>query len=273
MTLSKDQPRGRTHGLMPIPCFTLLAAALAWYSGEVVGQDADGICFPMGHKAGLSPVGVSESSIDYSSLSDGDKSIEVRTGVIPLPQDETIDVDSPIGTPVYWNPSTNKCSATDNGGAYPYIGPLVVCRDTKTVEVAFEPERVSLAGGIIMLAKTITHADLTAASLTQTIAIGVAPGRFLGGSKVLTTQFTGGSATSVLLDVGGTDPDGLIDADNLLSGTAGAEDFAPAGVLVAAGLMADIAGQTINALFTADVNVVLLTAGSVTIRLFFAKVP
>jgi hypothetical protein len=222
----------------------------------------------------LNSIGVSESSIDYTALSDGDNSIEVRTGrAIVLPQDGTVAVDSAIGTPIFWNPTTNKCSLSDGGGAYAYCGSLVACRDLVTVEVAFEAERIQCANGIVMLAKTITHVDLTAASTTQTIEIGVAPGRFMGGSKLLTTQFTGGGAGSVLLDVGGTDADGLVDADNVFSGTAGSEDFAPAGVLVAAGYMPNVAGQTINAIFTADVNVVLLTAGSVTIRLYFAKVP
>jgi hypothetical protein len=272
MALTKDQPRGRTGCVMPIPRYTLAAEARRWYSGEVVGQDSDGIVYPL--VPGLTPIGVSESSIDYSDLADGDKAIEVRSGqAIPLPQDGTLDIDAPIGTPVYWNGTANVATATDGGGAYAYCGPLVVCRSATTVEVGFEPERLVMFGGDVMIAKTITHADLTASALTQTIVLGVAPGRFIGGSKVLTAQFTGGGAASCTLDVGGTDVDGLIDADDVFGGTAGAEDFAPAGVLVVAGLMPNMADQTINAIFTCDVNVVLLTAGSVTLRLFFKRVP
>ncbi len=273
MALSKDQPRGKTGCGLPIPQYTVLAAAIRWYSGELCGQDpATGICFPL--IPGLNPIGVTESSIDYTTLNNGDNSIEVRSGrAFVLPQDGTIAVDTAIGTPIYWNPTTNKCSLADGGGAYAYCGPLVVCRDLVTVEVSFEPQHVQSANGVMMLAKTITHTDLVDVATSQTIALGVAPGRFVGGSKKLTTPFTGGGAAIVVLDIGGTDADGLVDADNVFSGTAGSEDFAPAGILVAAGYMPDMVGQTINAIFTGDVNVSLLTAGSVTIRLYFAKVP
>lgn len=271
MALSKPQPRGCTHGLLPIPLFTLKAAAIAWYDGEVVGQDAaTGIVYPL--VPGLNPIGVGLTTKDYTGETPGSKPLEVRAGAQKLPQDGTIAIDSAVGTPVYWNPTANEASATDGGGAYAFMGPLVACRSLTTVEVAFEPERVALFGGTMMLAKTITHADLTAAALTQAIAIGVAPGRFLGGAKDLTANFTGGGATSVDLDIGGTDADGLIAADDVLAGPL-AEDFAPLGAQVVLGYMPDLSGQTINATFTSDVNVVLLTAGSVTIRLYFAQVP
>lgn len=271
MALSKPQPRGCTHGQLPIPRYTLPAAARVWWDGEVVGQDsADGTVYPL--VPGLTPMGVSVSSIDYSAYTDGEKGLEVRAGAVKLPHDGTITVDSAVGTPVYWNGTANVASATDGAGAYAFCGPLVVCRSDTTVEVAFEPERAVLFGGDMMLAKTITHADLNAAALTQQIAIGVAPGRFIGGAKNLTANFAGGGAASVDLDVGGTDADGLIAADDVLAGPL-AEDFAPLGAQVVLGFMPNLAGQTINALFTGDVNVVLLTAGSVTIRLFFKRVP
>lgn len=271
MALSRDQFRGRTGHQLPIVNFDLLAGNIRWFSGEVVGQGADGIARPL--VPGLTPIGVTESSIDYRDYADGEKTITVRSGqAIPLPQDGTIPIGSPIGTPTFWNPTANVLTASDGGGAYAFCGPLVVCRTLTSAEVSFDPNAIKMPGADVMLAKTIAHDDLTAAALTQTIAIGVAPGRFVGGSKLLGANFTGGGATSCTLDVGGTDADGIIAADDVFAGPL-AEDFAPPGALVALGFMPSLAGQTINATFTSDVNVSLLTAGSVTLRLFFKQVP
>lgn len=271
----------REDRLDPVGCaddmvyeFDLPAKNIAWKNGERVGIDlATGIAAPL--VAGLLPVGECIITRDLSAYANGAERIKVQAGAFEMKQDGTIADDVSINTPVYYNPSTNLATGSDGGGAYPFLGPLVQSLTspggTRLVKVDIRPWNIPAFGGVYALAKTITHVDLDAAALTQTVAIGVAQGRLLGGSKLLSANFTGGGATSCTLDLGGTDADGLIAADDVFAGPL-AEDFAPPGVLAALGFMPSLAGQTINATFTSDVNVSLLTAGSVTLRLYFALV-
>lgn len=123
------------------------------------------------------------------------------------------------------------------------------------------------------LTKTITHADLTAAvnGTAQAIEIGtLPPGAVLTGKAYkLTTQFTGGSASSVGMTLGDTDDvDRILTTADVLGGTAGAFVNGTAGV--AAGPFA--AATVVNATFTPDGAHTLLglTAGSVTVEIYFA---
>ena len=121
---------------------------------------------------------------------------------------------------------------------------------------------------------TVGHADLTAAvnGTAQTINIGQKPPT---GSRLLTreltgiTQFTGGSASSCTLDIGGTDADAIVAAENVLGGGTvnrqGTSGVNPGG---------DYGGQQLTATFTPDASHTLagLTAGAVTITLTFIRV-
>lgn len=269
MALTRDMRRGRCWP-PPILEYDAAAANVRWFEGQPVQQGSDGILRPL--VAGGRGVGVSESSIDYTAETDGAKQIKIRCGVWTFRQSSTFDEDTQIGQPVYWDVAAELATASDAGGANPFLGEFVRCNDDgKTVQVLVMPAS-SGPGSLLVMSKTITHADLTAVALTQAIAIGTPPAgyHFLSGAKDLTANFTGGGSTSVSLDVGGTDADGLIAADDVFAGPL-AEDFAPTGAQVAVGYMANLGGQTINATFTSDVTVDLLTAGSVTLRLAFVR--
>jgi hypothetical protein len=122
---------------------------------------------------------------------------------------------------------------------------------------------------------TITVSDLTEAvdGAPQQFNVGnVLPvnARIIGRSLRDVTPFTGGGATEVLLDVGGTDPDAIIAGEDLLAGGTNEREGA-AGVNPTGGLYG---GQQITATFTPDVthNLADLTAGAVTIDVLFVVV-
>lgn len=119
---------------------------------------------------------------------------------------------------------------------------------------------------------TVGHADLTAAAVSQTITdpIGAFPtgARLMGYRKSVSTAFSGGGSSSCAIDVGFNGAtDVLDDGQTVFTGVA-AETFG-AGTNALPLVRRDIGGKTLQAAFTADVNVALLTAGAVTFEVFY----
>lgn len=120
---------------------------------------------------------------------------------------------------------------------------------------------------VVLLSTTIGHADLTASAVSQAINLGSAlpTGAYvIGHTMTLTTAFSGGSAGSVTVDIGGTDADAIVDGADVFTGAAspkaGTAGINPTG---------KFSGQQLTATFVSDVNVVALTAGSLTIDILY----
>ncbi len=126
------------------------------------------------------------------------------------------------------------------------------------------------------ISRTITHADLTAATigLEQDILIGALPpgAVYLGRSFKITTYFTGGSATAVTMALGSGaagDPDQLMAATNVFDTTTTAVWLKGTdGVLVP---MSPLPSTSIYAQFDADAGHTLLalTAGSIDVEVYY----
>jgi hypothetical protein len=84
----------------------------------------------------------------------------------------------------------------------------------------------------------------------------------------LSTPFSGGAATTVTLDLGGTVPNDIIAGQTLFTG-------APAAMAGESGVnpTGDHGGQQLQATITSDVDLNTLTAGSVDVELFYAILP
>ncbi len=276
MLTSERRPESAASSPHGVDSYDLPAKGIAWKEGEVVGWDpVNKLARVLGTVPGMIAVGRCLGTRDLSVFADGTERIRVRGDVFEFAQDGTIAIDQSL-IPVFWNETLNKCSANDGNGAYAYLGFLVKARTTTTAEVDVRASNQLASGGApIVVRKTITHADLVALATSEDIVLAVLPslGRFRVGSCKLNTAFSGGGATAVTVDVGGTDADGLIDGRDIFTGASTAEQFSPAGVLVAAGLSAQLGGQTITAKFTSDVNIIALTAGSITITLIFDPLP
>lgn len=118
-----------------------------------------------------------------------------------------------------------------------------------------------------VLSTTIGHADLTASATSQAINLGDAlpSGAYvIGHTMILTTAFSGGNATAVAVDIGGTDADAIVDGADVFTGAAAAK-AGTAGI----NPTGKFGGQQLTATFVSDVNVVALTAGSLTIDILF----
>jgi hypothetical protein len=113
----------------------------------------------------------------------------------------------------------------------------------------------------------ITTAELTAAATSEALDIGVLPAGavVLGREIVQTTPFSGGGATAASVDVGyATDPDIIEDGADVfatIARQAGTSGVSP---------NAALGGETLQATVISDVNVSTLTAGDITVYVWFA---
>lgn len=119
---------------------------------------------------------------------------------------------------------------------------------------------------------TVGHADLTAAvnGTAQAVNIGAAlpaNAQVLAHEVDVTTLFSGGGATAVKLDVGGTDADAIVTQQDVFTGAATGKLSGPAGVHRQGGFSA----EQLVATFTPDGSHTLLglTAGAATITVWY----
>jgi hypothetical protein len=138
-----------------------------------------------------------------------------------------------------------------------------------TLVVAFGTGQLTQAGNGV--AQTI--------NIPSALASGLLPARAMPYAVLitLTTQFTGGGATAVKVDVGGTVVDALVKQfDAFGAAAAGAQYDQNAGTPPASKTMPTImSGQQLGARFTPDAghNLAALTAGSITIEVFYEEMP
>jgi len=120
---------------------------------------------------------------------------------------------------------------------------------------------------------TVTHAELTSevAGEAQAIDIGAvlpANARILGRELSGLTEFSGGDVASCTLDIGGTDADAIVAAQNVFAGAGVVDKQGTSGV----NPNGNLGGQQLKATFTPDGAHALaaLDAGAVTITVLFS---
>jgi len=119
----------------------------------------------------------------------------------------------------------------------------------------------------------ITHADLTAAAVSETVTdpVGAFPAgaRLLGYRKQLDTEFSGGGASAVSIDAGFNGAtDELDDGQDIFTGAGTGETFGAGGNAVPE-QPRNLGGLTLQATITSDVNVALLAAGDLTLEVLY----
>ena len=122
---------------------------------------------------------------------------------------------------------------------------------------------------------TLGHADLTDADGEQSINIGAvlpANAMIVGVNVALATPFTGGTATSVLLDIGASgDPDAIVaNCDLFAAAVDGMASTLPAGIAPFKVFVS--AGAQLLATVAADDDVADLVAGAATITVSFVVI-
>lgn len=143
---------------------------------------------------------------------------------------------------------------------------------TVSYEVVDDPASSDAREGALKRTVTVTHAELTAAALSQAINIGAAlpaKARVLGFDLHALTPFSGGGATAVSVEIGTAgDVDAIVDGANLFAAAVdGGPSTMPLGVRPH---KAFLTGGQLIATFTSDVNVVNLAAGSVIVDVWYA---
>ncbi len=167
-------------------------------------------------------------------------------------------------------------TVADNGASLIGIADVATVFTATTVEAALAEVKTLVDAGVALAKKSvhITHATFTddVDGEVQTVNIDTAlPANavVLGHSIVVATPFTGGSVSSVLLDIGGTDIDAITAALELVTDQPTAtEKKAAIGVMPQGAMSA----QQLVATFTPDVGHDLedLTAGDVTITVWYS---
>jgi len=121
----------------------------------------------------------------------------------------------------------------------------------------------------------ILHSDLTASATSEAINIGdtlPANARIIAVGITVATAMSGGSAGAVTVDVGTSgDADALVDGANIFAAVDGQAATRPLGIAPNKVFVTE--GAQLIATVIADVNVVALTAGDVTIDVLFVVDP
>lgn len=218
---------------------------------------------------GVAAIGLASFGVDNTGGADGAKRVVIEAGVFELENSEGADeITEADVEAICYLVDYRTVALTDGNGTRPPAGRVTGLTDEGDVRVQVGP---TVEPGFFVRSLRIQHTDLDAAATSQVLNLGgilPANARLIGRDITIATPFSGGGAGAVTLDVGGTDPDSIIDGADLFTG-ATTPTAGTAGVLGGAGHAASLGGQQLTATIAADVNVALLTAGDAVIRLFF----
>lgn len=245
-----------------------VAASTLIYAGTLVARNAAGYLVPASADAALTVLGRAEEKADNSSGANGAIKCKVKRGIFRCNNSSGADAIAvtDAGKRCYVV-DDNTVALTNGDGARPLAGVIFDVEGGK-VDVDMRPGRSDGGAGVLRMSVQVEHSDLTAAATSETINIGDAlpANAFIVGRWVeVTTAMSGGSASSVTVDVGtSANTDSIIDGADVFTGAvsgSGTAGVSPVGFYSAAQLQAT---------FTSDVNVAALTAGDITIHIAYA---
>ncbi len=257
-------------------------------AGGLVMLVAAGTCEPGALGTGNVCLGVSQDDADNSaSLASPPKPV-IRPGVYPMFQTGTTITKSHIGTTVYM--ADDQTVTLSDTGASPAGTCVGIDDDGTSVLVAISPLLPITSHGFAIQSRTLSIVGGATSGVKLGTAAGIGTGAdtdntsrvyplgaampagavYMGHAVHLVTPFVNANSDTLSLEVGGTDPDGLIAAYDLLGaaayvdGTAGAQN-------IEGNRMAAVAGQQITATLNpgATGKVSENTVGEVKITVFY----
>lgn len=269
-----------------------VASGAVIYRGSIVCLNANGYAVP-GQLLGSSPlnslstVGIARADVDNTNGSDGTLSVPVIVGVARLQNDSGDPIAQSGATKIAYVKNEYTVSATD-GGATQAIAGLVVRVDSDAVWISLGalgsvltagPITSLQAGALQKRQQRIQYTDLTDAVNGEAQAKNVgaalpANAVVLGHEVQLTTQFTGGGATSCKLNLGGTDTVAICNQFDVFGSTAAGKRYSPGyehGTLHGDHCTGLFSSEQLVATFTPDASHALsgLTAGDMTVTVWF----
>ena len=269
MAALTDTRKITQYGVGPFPAsmeYPVLAAANIHKGALVVRKHGQAYVQPASVAIGMGwaeVIGVALGDADNTSGSSGALSVECAHGTFKFVNGDTI-VAADVGCAVY--ASDDQTAIKGSTGNQPFLGRVVDVLSDGVV-VTLGP---NVQGPIVLCKALIGQADLTNATTTQSVTLGVCPPNFrLMGRELNGTVFSGGGTGSATVSIGGSSATSIVNAADIFTGAT----LPKRGTDGALGtdMLADFGGQTIAALFTADTTVAAYTAGSLEITLMFAK--
>lgn len=260
-------------GTIPQPSiFTFdVAAATKILKGWIVAIDIAGNAVAGAATTGLRVMGVARADADNTSGAAGALTVDAEPGTFRFVNGDSI-TKADVGCLAYLmdNQTVAKGSGTGATAGRPIAGKIVQV-DAAGVRVYVGPDAHP---GIIERVLRIQHSDLEVAALTGAINLGAilpARARLIGREVQLATLFSGGAVSACTVQIGDAgDPDSIMTATDIFTGASGFPKAGTGGVLGGAGHAADFGGVQLQALFTVvGANLTALTAGDLTIRLYF----
>lgn len=267
------------YGPLPSRGTYPIAANTRVFKGSLVALDSAGRVIPGTSIASGAVVAMGKASSTVNNLTGselggaaGAADVEIEYGVFDFANADSI-VSTDVGKICYLVDDQTVAKGSSSGARI--VAGLIVATPASGQVSALVGPHVSalLAGGGQVQRRVVTvgHADLTAAAVSEAIAIGAAlpaNAHVLGVNVSLATPFSGGGATSCVVDIGSTgDADALIDGANVFA--AAVDGMASTRPLGIAPNKIFASSTQLNATFISDVNVAALTAGSATIEVLF----
>ncbi len=271
--LTQDRLTNPLDDIRFLGTFGLAAGARIFRGSMVATQAADGFAVAASADPTLRVQGTSRSrEQDNTTGADGD--LDVTMDRFPQRMVNSAAADEiqaqHVGQICYVVDDTTV-ALTSGGGSRPIAG---VVRDVDTaagvlVDFTDPPAGDTEGLGTFIASLQITTVELTDAAVSQTfqLAANAPPGVYVV-YQVLDTVFSGGGSAAVTGDVGsaGVNADLLADAVDIFTGAVIA--FGPQIGDVGATVATTQTTADIEVVITADVNVVLLTAGDTTYHLY-----
>lgn len=257
-------------------------------AGGMVMLVAAGTVEPGAAGTGNVCLGVSQSDVDNSLSLSPAPSAHIETGIWSMFQTGTTITKSHVGTTVYMaDDQTVTLSDSGNSPAGTCVG---IDDDGTSVLVAMSPVLPISSHGFALQSRTLsivggatsgsklgtaagvgTGADTDNTSRVYPLGAAMPAGAvYMGHAIHLVTPFVNANTDSLSLEVGGTDPDGIVAAYDLLGAAAYADGTAGAQNIEGTRLAA-VAGQQVTATLNpgATGKVSENTVGEVKVTIFF----
>lgn len=208
---------------IPAKSWGLVATSQTVYPNAFCGRDSSGTLAPMGSSIGLRAEGFAEIPAGVSSQAAG-TTLTLQHGCRWLKNSSAPDAitDAHIGRACYAVDDQTVALTQGEGATIRALAGIIVAYDSTLGVAVLVGPTVKAGAAIQKLEQVIEFSDLTAAAVTEAIALGTLPATayVLSHEIYIETLFSGASASACVLDIGGTDVDAIVDGHDVFTGAA-----------------------------------------------------
>lgn len=257
-------------GSVPAKSSGIILTGARIYKGALIGRNASGTLQPASADATLRIEGIAVDEPVPGAVAPANINLNLDWGAYYFKNSTGVDIIAAddIGKLCYaQDDQTVALTQGEGTGIRPLAGTIVGFDSSLGSPVAVLIGAPYQGARISKLEQVIEHSDLTAAAVSEAISLGTLPaGAYVLSHEIyIETLFSGASASAVVLDIGGTDPDAIVNGHDVFTGAA-------TGRLIGSTLGVHpegyFGGEAMEALFVATGDDVAdLTAGKLTITI------